>query len=283
MADWLCGSPSSSPQAGVRVSIPAGEPMTDLTTATALTDLVSMIATMADVEKSSVSLVVTALDASSTLINVTVGVPGETVELAMNIAETLADELRATVGTLGGTVGDLSARLAFSVMATPTIDVLGLAAVQSATGTSPPPSPTAIEVQPSPFPSPFPSPLPSPLPLPVAEVRETSMGGDGGAAQSLIEASSANASSHANATDHTADDADYYKRMRSLASLHLVWVLPLILFLLCTCGVMWIAANTGTVNMERHPDSVQKVQTPAQRAPPRYDDESDSEYGYDES
>ena len=47
------------------------------------------------------------------------------------------------------------------------------------------------------------------------------------------------------------EDRDYYHRMRRLASLHLVWVLPVVGFLVLTCCCMWWCVSSHTIHDEK--------------------------------
>jgi len=71
------------------------------------------------------------------------------------------------------------------------------------------------------------------------------------AAQLVNSSSSSGGNATGNVTGITnADDVDYYHRMAALSRLGLVWVLPIIIFMLVTCCCLWWCTSERTMTRE---------------------------------
>jgi len=68
----------------------------------------------------------------------------------------------------------------------------------------------------------------------------------------------------ADTTPANRDDIDYFRRMRSLAALHLLWVFPVLFFVLCACAVSWWCFSSHRIHEEKEELYV-AAQTKAER------------------
>lgn len=216
MANWICVG-SSQFTSGVLLRIDAGQPISEFNN-DVIADLIDTCSTLADAEASQIRIEVESLNAEQTALNVTISLIDD------RVASAVAEELRAAVGTASAA----SERLAFAVVSA----VVYVRSREVAYAWSVPTRSMLWSHT-------------------TATLEDASLGSAPHMSVAGIAFTTQETTMRLSNQTSSEDGLSYFHRLRAIASLHLVWALPVIGFLVMTCCCIWWCVSSHTIHDER--------------------------------